>query len=78
MKRFSNLEKNDVSKKLLLLLREQIFTLAHAFVVIRREGFKINIVEIDGLRIASKTAEKNEKHVNVEVVNGIIKRSWID
>lgn len=48
-------------------------TLAHAFVILRREGLRIRVVHIDDALVC---AEKDPGFVNVDVSHGIIKRSW--
>jgi hypothetical protein len=48
--------------------------LAAAFVAIRREGLTIRVASIDDKPVQPSLSEPNV--VNVDVVNGFVRRSW--
>jgi len=50
--------------------------LSHVFVKTRSLGYVLRVASIDGIA-EPNTKEKNEKRINVDVVNSIVKKSWI-
>lgn len=56
-------------------IRAQHMMLAHAFVVARRDGFKLRVTKIDGHQVDA--AIPTNPHLNVEVVRGAVSRCWI-
>lgn len=51
--------------------------LAHAFVIVKASGFNINVNKLDGVPRTALVIDAS-RTVNVEVVDGIVKRSWFD
>lgn len=53
--------------------------LAHAFVIVRREGFKLRVATIDKKVVVAITERDviDENRINVDVIDGAVKRSWI-
>lgn len=50
--------------------------LSHVFVKTRSLGYVLRVASIDGIA-EPNIKEKNEKRINVDVVNSIVKKSWI-
>lgn len=77
---------NDHAKKKLSMLSKTISRevlnklLAHAFIIVKRDGFILNVSSIDGEefnRDENFFKELNDKRINVIVVKGLVKKSWI-
>jgi len=53
--------------------------LHHAYVIIKREGFRLNVNSLNDTKIVRHESfyEADGHRINVDVVNSIIKRSWI-
>ena len=49
--------------------------LSHAFMVIKSAGYHLNINKLDGVPYQSCVVSDKET-INVDVVSGIIKKSW--
>ena len=48
--------------------------LAQAFIILRREGLSIRVATIDGKPV--QAALKDHRIVNVDVVDGFVRRAW--
>ena len=67
----------NTARRLSKQITEKRLTLAHAFVLIRREELKIRVAKINGSPVAPESKEALQDRINVEVVNGIVRRCWV-
>jgi hypothetical protein len=51
--------------------------LAQAFVTVRSAGFKLNVGRLDGVVKQQQCVSEFTKCVNVDVVEGFVRRSWV-
>ena len=52
--------------------------LSHAFVVARSAGFKLRVNKLDDV-VCWRTAQRNDDEVvNVDVIDGTVRKSWVD
>jgi hypothetical protein len=68
---------NFLANRVLTQLRGLV--LAHAFVIIRREGFKIRVSKIDGSIVVpiTKGEQYVDNRISVDVKNGIVTNVWL-
>lgn len=69
-KKKSNGLANRLSKQIKGLM------LAQAFVIVRREHHVLKVNKIDNEQI-QHSVENDNKHINVDVERGFVKRAWV-
>ena len=73
----SKKQQANIAHRLSKNIQQSRLTLAHAFVLIRRDGFKIRVAKINGSAVVPEAKEAAQDRINVEVVNGIVRRCWV-
>lgn len=52
--------------------------LAHAFVIAKSAGYKFRVNKMDGVRVGPEKGDETKETITVDVVNGVVTKSWAD